>query len=306
LEKQNKQFNWQIKVLDQANRIIQMIGSSEDFDRIGDRVIMAGVQLANYKSNPIVLANHNYGTDEKSTCIGKTIDVSVVGSQLIFKIQFADTPNGQEWFYLYENKFMNASSIGFIPLESTPNNQGGFDFTQIELLEISMVAVPCNQACIQRAFKDNKISKSLFNLINDNKNETEVLNMTEKEVNEMIEKSIADKMEPLKIKHAEEISVKVKEIEELKETVKGFEDSVVKTGASISQATADVLIKACSGIADHCCAIKALVDVSNDQNTDQPDDSEGDPNDSDVKDYSEEEIQKMVAEKVEKMIKGEK
>jgi len=304
LERQNKQFNWQVKVLDQTERTIEMIGSSEDFDRIGDRVIMSGVQLANFKKNPVILANHSYGIDEKPTCIGKAIDVSVQGTQLIFKIQFADTVNGQEWYYLYANKFMNASSIGFIPLESTPNNQGGYDFLQIELLELSLIPIPCNQACIQRAFDDNKISKSLFNLIN--KNETEVLNMTEKEVSEMIEKSVADKMEPLKIKHAEEISAKVKEIEELEKTVKGFEDSVVKTGASISQATADVLIKAISGIADHCSAIKALVDVSNDQNTDQPDDSEGDPNDAGVKDYSEEEIQKMVAEKVEKMIKGEK
>ena len=32
------------------------------------------------------------------------LKLMIQGSQLIFKIQFAETDNGKEWFYLYANK----------------------------------------------------------------------------------------------------------------------------------------------------------------------------------------------------------
>lgn len=295
-KKQLKQFIFETKVLDEANRIIEMIGSTEDFDRVGDRMFMNGVILDNYLKNPIILPNHDY----HSQAVGKSLSVTVLGSNLIFKIQFADTELGNEWFYLYANKFMNASSIGFIGLEYKPNDQGGYDFTKWELLELSLVTVPCNPNAIQRAFEGGHISKALFNLINKNK-ESEVENMTGKEVETLISKAVDEKIKGLETKHADEISAKVKEIEGLNTKIKGLEESVkTKAGATISQATADILTKACDGIGEHVKCLKALVDVTNDQDTD------GDPDDGDTKDYSEEEIQKMVADNIEKMIKEAK
>ena len=155
-----KSINWKIKVLDQANRIIEMIGSTEDTDRAGDSMKMNGVQLGNYLKNPVILANHCYGCDEKPTVIGRALDVRIDGTQLIFKIQFAETGNAKDWFYLYANGFMNASSIGFNPIKYEPNDNGGYDYTEWELLELSLVAVPCNPNAVQRAFAEGKISKS--------------------------------------------------------------------------------------------------------------------------------------------------
>ncbi|MCR3759158.1 HK97 family phage prohead protease [Clostridium felsineum] len=157
-----KSINWKIKVLDQANRIIEMIGSTEDTDRAGDSMKMSGVQLGNYLKNPVILANHCYGYEEKPTVIGKALDVRIDGTQLIFKIQFAETDNGKDWFYLYSNGFMNASSIGFNPIKYEPNDNGGYDYTEWELLELSLVAVPCNPNAVQRAFTEGKISKNFM------------------------------------------------------------------------------------------------------------------------------------------------
>ena len=193
-------MNWQVKVIDQVNRIIEMIGSDESFDRVGDKMFMAGADLSNYKKNPVIIANHNYGYTEKPSVIGRALDVNIVGSKMIFKVQFAETDNGKEWFYLYANKYMNASSIGFIPKEYKPNDQGGYDFTKWELLELSMVAVPCNPNAVQRAFGEGKISKALFDLIN--KNESEVENMKVEEVQVLIEKSVDEKVKTIETKHA--------------------------------------------------------------------------------------------------------
>jgi hypothetical protein len=299
LKKQIKGINWQVKVLDEANRIIEMIGSSEDYDRVGDRVFMNGIQLDNYLSNPVILANHNYGSGtEKPTCIGKALNVSIQGSQLIFKIQFADTPNGQEWFYLYANKFMNASSIGFIPLESTPNKQGGYDFTQIELLELSLVAVPCNPQAVQRAFEDGKISKTLFNSIN---KESEVENMKVEEVQALIEKAVKAEVKTLEDGHKKELETKAKEIEGLNETIKNLNSLVEgKSGAKLSQATCDTLTKAVEGITGHVSDIKSLINVvqSSSGNDDDPDDNQ------DTKEYTQEEINKAVEENIKKILGG--
>ncbi|AGK96796.1 HK97 family phage prohead protease [Clostridium pasteurianum] len=301
MSKQNKQFVLETKVLDEANRIIQMTGSTEDYDRVGDKIIMSGVDLTNYLKNPIILANHNYGSDEKSTCIGKALDVQVIGSQLVFKIQFADTPNGQEWFYLYKNKFMNASSVGFIPLESEPNSQGGYTYKKIELLELSMVAIPCNPECVQRAFTDGKISKALFDAINKNKNNgSEVIeNMKVEEVKELITNAVKSEVKTLEDKHNEELGDKVKEIDSLNAKIKDLEALVQgKSGAKLSQSTCDCLTKACKGITDHVESIKSLIDVVNTQETD------GDNDGGDTKEYTQEEINKAVQENINKILGG--
>ncbi|MBZ9635595.1 HK97 family phage prohead protease [Clostridium sp. FP1] len=287
-------MNWQVKVIDKANRIIEMIGSDESFDRVGDKMLMTGADLSNYKKNPVIIANHNYGYTEKPSVIGRALDVNIVGSKMVFKVQFAETDNGKEWFYLYSNKYMNASSIGFIPKEYKPNDQGGYDFIKWELLELSMVAVPCNPNAVQRAYEDKKISKALFDLIN--KNESEVESMTSKEVEALISKAVDDKVKGIETKHTDEMALKVKEVEDLNVTIKDLEAQVeAKTGASLSKATMASLVKACEGITGHVKSIAEMCKADNSS-----------PDEDEAKDYTPEEIETLVQANIEKMMKEAK
>ena len=52
----------------------------------------------------------------------------------------------------WEQGLLRAASIGFRPLESSPNGRGGLSFTRWELLEWSLVAVPANAEAV-RALK---------------------------------------------------------------------------------------------------------------------------------------------------------
>lgn len=288
MENKKLQLNWKVKVLDEANRIIEMIGSDESFDRVGDKMYMSGADLTNYKNNPVIIANHNYGYTEKPSVIGRALDVNIVGSKMIFKVQFAETDNGKEWFYLYSNKYMNASSIGFIPKEYKPNDQGGYDFTKWELLELSMVAIPCNPNAVQRAFEDGKISKAFFDEINKN-NEEDIENMKIEDVKVLIDKSVGEKVNDIKKNHETEIK-------KLNGQIKELEDQVKKGGAPHSKATIEAITKACEGISTH---VKSLQDMCCKPSDEEPDGDE-------AKDYSEEEIQKMVAANIEKMMKEAK
>ncbi|QAT40843.1 HK97 family phage prohead protease [Clostridium sp. JN-9] len=294
MNKQQKQFNWQVKVLDEANHIIEMVGSTEDYDRVGDKMLMTGAKLQNYLKNPVILANHNYGDSERPTVIGRALSVVIQNSQLIFKIQFADTDNGREWFYLYSNGYMNASSIGFIPLKYKPNDQGGYDFKEWELLELSLVAVPCNPNAIQRAFEDGKISKAFFDAINKN-NEEDIENMKVKDVQALIDKAVESKVGNIKKNYETEINDKTKEIEILSSKNKDLEVQLEqKAGATLSTKSKETLKDICEGLKSHAATLEKMLGDNDD------------PKGDEEKEYSEEDIQKAVQEKIEKALNGGK
>lgn len=156
----HNQFLTQIKSFEDEERVIVMTGSTEDADRVGDVIKMSGVDLTNYKKNPVILFNHDY-----DKIIGKALDVSIVDSKLVFKIQFADTSLGKEVYYLLKHGYMNASSIGFVGKEYEPNDFGGLTFTKVEILELSIVSVPCNpNALVQlrKDFNEKRVSENMF------------------------------------------------------------------------------------------------------------------------------------------------
>ena len=289
-----RQLDFTIKAVDKQNRTIEMIGSTENADRVGDRMFMSGVQLQNYLKNPVVLANHNYGSDEKPTVIGKALEVRVQDNQLLFKIQFAETDNAMDWFYLYANGYMNASSIGFTPIEYTANDFGGYDFTQWELLELSLVAVPCNQNAIQRAYKEGHI-KSLYENI-----KKEELELNEKEIQALIDATVNPLQEKIKTleegSEAKELIIKTLE-DKLKELgEKEVVEPEVKTGASISGANKTKLK---SIHADLCNCMKALGEFVGGE----PDGDEGksleEPTETELQ-----EVAKMAADAVASIIKN--
>jgi hypothetical protein len=54
---------------------------------------------------------------------------------------------------LWRDNILRAASIGFIPRKSKPNDAGGLDFEETELLEISIVPLPANQDALRLALK---------------------------------------------------------------------------------------------------------------------------------------------------------
>ena len=214
----NKQYSNIVKKISDNDMIIEIIGSTEDADRIGDRMFMSGVKLDNYKKNPVILANHEQGCNEKPTVIGKAIDVKVKNNQLVFTVQFAETSNAKDWYHLYANGFMNASSIGFNEIKKKPNKFGGYDYLEWELLELSLVSIPCNPNAIRHALEQGAITKSMYNIINKEeimKKELEdIIEEEEKELNE--EQEVIEESEENEVEESTEVEeeVKAEEVEE--------------------------------------------------------------------------------------------
>ncbi len=155
-----KFFFAQVKKIDEQNRTIDAVASTIDLDRDHDIILPSAFakSLASFKANPVILACHQHRLSSGSSpVIGSAIPESIKISQrmVTFKMTFAQTDLGEEYWLLYKDKHMRAFSIGFIPIEweDKKDEKVGYirTYTKIELLEISSVPVPSNRRALARA-----------------------------------------------------------------------------------------------------------------------------------------------------------
>lgn len=140
---------------------MSFVASTDRADRYGDIIDQRGWDLDAYRANPVILLNH----DHQSLPIGRG-NVRMTEAGLVIDVEFdmAD-PRAAEIAGKAERGFMNAVSVGFAPLKSTPRAQlpsehyafsksGGQFFEQAELLEVSIVTIPANADAVAIAAKN--------------------------------------------------------------------------------------------------------------------------------------------------------
>lgn len=144
----------EIKVINEDNRTIDFIISTETVDRMGDTIAAKGWDLKAYKKNPVILFAH----DSREPPIGRAIRIGTKGDKLIARAEFTPedmNPFGYAIFQMYIGGFMKATSVGFRPIkfEQTEDEKrvGGIDFLKQELLEFSAVPVPANPEALIEA-----------------------------------------------------------------------------------------------------------------------------------------------------------
>jgi HK97 family phage prohead protease/HK97 family phage major capsid protein len=127
-------------VEDTTSVFIEGYASTNDIDRAGD-VVSSSVWeggMKNYLKNPIILANHDYDDP-----IGRMVDYKIDSKGLWVKARISAAA---EIFNLVKDKVVTAFSIGFKIVDAEYNSAAEvFLIKDIELIEISVVSVPCNQ-----------------------------------------------------------------------------------------------------------------------------------------------------------------
>lgn len=123
---------------------LSIVMSSANQDRQGDTINQTGWRLDSFKSNPVLL----WGHDSFSPPVGRVKATALEDGKLKAK--------GIEWVprevsefawsvsQLVELGFVKSVSVGFRPLKWTYREDGGVDFTEQELLELSFVTLPAN------------------------------------------------------------------------------------------------------------------------------------------------------------------
>ena len=123
-------------------RQVRVVASTPAVDRAGDVVVAQGIDLAAYKGNPVILWNHDPGSP-----IARCVEIGVNAGQLEAVAQFppeGTDPLADRVYGLIKAGVVNATSIGFAPVEETPIKGGGVTVSRSELWEFSFVSVPAN------------------------------------------------------------------------------------------------------------------------------------------------------------------
>ena len=190
---------------DRPAAILDFISSDETLDRCGEIISAGGWRLESYRRNPVFQNAHQYG--DIIFTLGRTLITEVRSGALdtrhsplatpcLFqRIQFASeaNPMARIAYALYKGKFLNAVSVGFIPLRwvdaegeesrgsrvegrsgSPPISPSALDtrhsssatrsfrrrYLEQELLEVSAVGIPANPNALQLGLKAGAIQKS--------------------------------------------------------------------------------------------------------------------------------------------------
>ena len=143
---------YKVAEVDEASSEIVFTVSSDTVDRDSERVLPKSIEkdFAYYKENPVVLFHH----DHSIPAVAKMVEHKITNKEVIMRDRFAvdvDYPLAKVLWELYSKGYMRMTSIGFIPLEWTEDEdmlldgQKGYTFTRIEMIEHSLVNVGSNR-----------------------------------------------------------------------------------------------------------------------------------------------------------------
>jgi HK97 family phage prohead protease len=138
-----KNFLSETKVVDGAPRTLVAKITTPEPDRSHDTVNPEGMIADNFLKNPVVQFAHKYDELPIAKCIGLKVTKTGVLATVEFP-QEGIYPKADAVYQMYKGGFLNAWSIGFMPLEYDENDAGGYNFKSWELYEFSSVPVPDN------------------------------------------------------------------------------------------------------------------------------------------------------------------
>jgi HK97 family phage major capsid protein/HK97 family phage prohead protease len=131
------------------------VASTDAVDRMGDVIDQNGWKLADFRKNPIALWMHNHEAP-----IGVWENIKVEAGKLVAKLKLAalgTNATADMVRALIEQRILRAVSVGFLPIEYEPikdakgQSTGGYRFTKVDLLEISVVSVPAQPEALALA-----------------------------------------------------------------------------------------------------------------------------------------------------------
>lgn len=152
--------NFEVKAINDGGNIRVSI-SKEIADRDGEVVDLKGLNIENFKKNPIMIWNHRMTDGDVEDVIGRledlvlTKDVSGI-NMLVGNPKFADHPKAQYLKKMVQDGIISTLSIGFGVEERDSLNQSRI--SKSELYEVSWVIVPANTEArvLSKSLKDEK------------------------------------------------------------------------------------------------------------------------------------------------------
>jgi HK97 family phage prohead protease len=143
--------------------VIEFISSDETLDRYQEVILASGWQLERYRRNPVFQNSHQYG--DILFTLGRAEVTEVRNGSLFQRVRFAvgENPVARIAYDLYRGGFLNAVSVGFLPIEVEEGGKADpwrRRFVRQELLETSAVSLPANPNALALAVKSGAVTRS--------------------------------------------------------------------------------------------------------------------------------------------------
>ena len=159
-------LNSRIKSIRENGDQLTIVGyaSTADTDRVGDVIVPDAWTkggLDNFQKNPIILFNHNYQMP-----VGRATKVEVDSQGLLIECDISKSAG--DVYGLIKDEVLTTFSVGFMIKDADYNQvTDGYIIRDAELLEVSVVSVPCNQAAmfsVSKSLENDKYEIANFNI----------------------------------------------------------------------------------------------------------------------------------------------
>jgi HK97 family phage prohead protease len=162
-----------------GSRVITFRASTPRVDRHGTKILSEGIDTTEFDRNPIFAWGHDAvgggifgGAPDMDHVIGRVVSHSKTAQAFDIDVEFVPAEvnaKAERAFQLVKKGFLNAVSIGFIPMkwhdEGEDSGRGAMRiYDAVSLLEVSLVPVPSNADCVAIARSYCGESKRSFDL----------------------------------------------------------------------------------------------------------------------------------------------
>jgi HK97 family phage prohead protease/HK97 family phage major capsid protein len=222
------------------------LANAQTIDRVGDIIVEDAYKkggLDNYRKNPIILFNHDYGKP-----IGRATELTIGSSGLTITAKISKAAGNI--YNLIKDEVIKTFSVGFMIKDAEYDPQTDvLKITDIELFEISAVAVPANADSVFSVSKQLKEYKDEYKKqfaqkdsadINDDSANAQIeeKNMDLEKQLEELKKQLADKDSELKA--AESILDEAAKAEELRQAEQKEKQIAAKVTSQVEELLKDV------------------------------------------------------------------
>lgn len=142
----------EVKNLDESKRVFKGWATTPEMDRVSDTINPLG---ASFKNPLVLLHQHKHDAPIGKVTFGKPTakgiefeaEIPVVTEPGVLKDR-VDTAWGE-----IQHGLVRAVSIGFRPIKYAFKDDGGVDFQEVEIFELSTVSIPANAGAVITAIK---------------------------------------------------------------------------------------------------------------------------------------------------------
>ena len=139
----------------------RFVVSSSKADRVGDTFTPKA--LKKLAKTPKLIALWQHKADQPC---GYWENFKMVGGELVASLKLADTNLAKMIRALLDSGVPLGASVGFRGLDYEPNKSSGYDFNDVDLMEISVVSTPANADAVLLA-KQYGFDDSIFTVSKD-------------------------------------------------------------------------------------------------------------------------------------------